>query len=108
MHFQVLRAFDRRRLLLRGLAALVLTVAMLSQTVVCVAAQRANSVAPQTGEVLVKGTQAILMDAETGGVLYARGPDEPMYPSNMAKLMTLAVVFKALKAGDRDHGLPVD
>ena len=49
---------------------------------------------------MVKAPQAILMDAESGGVMYQRNGDELMYPASMSKLMTLAVVFKALKAGE--------
>jgi D-alanyl-D-alanine carboxypeptidase (penicillin-binding protein 5/6) len=63
-------------------------------------AQAAGALAAQGREVVVKGTQAILMDAETGGVLYQRSAEEPMHPANMTKLMVLAVTFKALKAGE--------
>jgi len=40
---------------------------------------------------------AFLMDYETGAVLYNKGGDEPMPPASMSKIMTLAVVFKALE-----------
>jgi len=39
------------------------------------------------------------MDYETGAVLYNKRGDEPMPPASMSKIMTLAVVFKALKEG---------
>lgn len=42
---------------------------------------------------------AILIDAGSGAVLYAKKPDEPFPPASMSKLMTLALIFKALKAG---------
>lgn len=42
---------------------------------------------------------AILMDAQTRGVLYAKAPDAPMIPASLAKLMTAAVVFEEIKAG---------
>ncbi len=42
---------------------------------------------------------AFLMDHETGAVLYNKRGDEQMPPASMSKLMTLAVVFKALKDG---------
>ncbi len=48
----------------------------------------------------VKAAQAILMDADTGAIMYQRNADELMYPASMSKLMTLAVVFKALKGGE--------
>jgi len=51
-------------------------------------------------EFSVKAQQAILMDADTGAIMYQRNADELMHPASMSKLMTLAVVFKALKAGE--------
>jgi D-alanyl-D-alanine carboxypeptidase (penicillin-binding protein 5/6) len=51
-------------------------------------------------EFSVKAAQAILMDADTGAIMYQRNADEMMYPASMSKLMTLTVLFKALKAGD--------
>ena len=48
----------------------------------------------------VKAPQAVLMDAESGAVMFQRNGDELMYPASMSKLMLLAVVFKALKAGE--------
>lgn len=43
--------------------------------------------------------QAILIEAETGTVLYAKNADALMPPSSMAKLMTVELVFKALVEG---------
>lgn len=45
---------------------------------------------------------AFLMDYATGAVLYNKRGDERMPPASMSKLMTLAVVFKALKEGRLD------
>jgi D-alanyl-D-alanine carboxypeptidase (penicillin-binding protein 5/6) len=42
---------------------------------------------------------AILIDYDTGTVLYQKNADEPMEPASMAKLMTLAVVFDQIKSG---------
>lgn len=42
---------------------------------------------------------AIMMDADTGTVLFEKDPDMLMSPSSMAKLMTLAVLFQKLKEG---------
>src|SRR4051794_25197937 len=50
--------------------------------------------------VTVKAPQAILMDVETGSIIFQRAADDLLYPANMSKLMLLAVVFKALKAGE--------
>ena len=43
--------------------------------------------------------QAILMDYDTGMVLFAKNADEKMPTSSMSKTMTMYVVFKALKEG---------
>lgn len=42
---------------------------------------------------------AMLMDYETGAVLWGKNVDEPMYPSSMSKLMTLEMLFNALRDG---------
>jgi serine-type D-Ala-D-Ala carboxypeptidase (penicillin-binding protein 5/6) len=52
-----------------------------------------------SGMIAVKAPHAVLMDADTGAIIFQRAADELMYPSSMSKLMTLAVAFKALKAG---------
>ena len=45
------------------------------------------------------GRQAILVDANTGTVLFSKNADEPMAPSSMSKLMTAVMVFERLAAG---------
>lgn len=42
---------------------------------------------------------AILVDFETGTVLYQRNADTPMPPASMAKLMTMFILFEALRDG---------
>lgn len=42
---------------------------------------------------------AILMDARTRGILFAKAPDAPMVPASLVKIMTAAVVFEEIKAG---------
>ncbi|VUF15834.1 D-alanyl-D-alanine carboxypeptidase family protein [Methylobacterium dankookense] len=42
---------------------------------------------------------AILMDADSGSVLFEKAADEPFAPASMAKLMTTDIVFEALKSG---------
>lgn len=41
----------------------------------------------------------ILVDAETGAVLWEKDGDAQMHPASMSKLMTLSMLFEALKAG---------
>jgi serine-type D-Ala-D-Ala carboxypeptidase (penicillin-binding protein 5/6) len=42
---------------------------------------------------------AILIDADSGSVLFEKAADEPFSPASMAKLMTTEIVFDALKSG---------
>lgn len=46
-----------------------------------------------------RAAHALLMDAETETVLFQNEADMPMPPASMAKLMTVAVIFDALKSG---------
>ncbi len=57
------------------------------------------SFAQQPGEHTTKAKRAILMDAETGSVLFQLNADELAPPASMSKLMTLAVLFRAMKEG---------
>lgn len=57
------------------------------------------AVAQTPSDLTTKARQAILMDADSGAVLFQHNADELMAPASMSKLMTLAVVFKALKTG---------
>ena len=82
-----------RQLSRRGLLAVTLALAALVGI-----SQKAGAQGADAGAVAVKAPQAVLMDAETGATVFARAPDDLMYPSSMTKLMTLAVAFKALKA----------
>ena len=59
----------------------------------------AQSAAPQAG-FDVKAKQVYLIEAETGTVLFARAEDEAIPAASLAKLMTMASVFKALSAGE--------
>ncbi|MEM7069663.1 MAG: D-alanyl-D-alanine carboxypeptidase family protein [Pseudomonadota bacterium] len=43
--------------------------------------------------------QALLLDADTGTVLFAKEPDARIPPASLAKLMTMEVVFNQLKSG---------
>ncbi|MES1200865.1 MAG: D-alanyl-D-alanine carboxypeptidase family protein [Pseudomonadota bacterium] len=44
-------------------------------------------------------THAVIMDANSGAILYCQNCDEPMPPASMSKLMTVLVVADLLKAG---------
>ncbi|PZQ65702.1 MAG: peptidase M15 [Phenylobacterium zucineum] len=45
---------------------------------------------------------AIVVDAKTGEVLYAKRADAPRYPASITKVMTLYLAFEALAAGKID------
>ncbi|PTM95060.1 D-alanyl-D-alanine carboxypeptidase family protein [Mycoplana dimorpha] len=47
-----------------------------------------------------KARQAYLVDGATGTVLFARNENEPVTAASLAKAMTLAIVFKALRTGE--------
>lgn len=46
-----------------------------------------------------RAAQALLIDAETGTILFSKDPDKPIPPASLAKLMTIEVVFNAIKTG---------
>jgi serine-type D-Ala-D-Ala carboxypeptidase (penicillin-binding protein 5/6) len=46
-----------------------------------------------------KAPNAILVDYETGTVLFEKAADEPFEPASMTKLMTADLIFDALKSG---------
>ena len=47
----------------------------------------------------VEAQSAILMDAATGTVLYAKNPDAALPPASVTKIMTLLLVMEAVDAG---------
>ena len=68
----------------------------------------ASSASAQGGEPLFQHEKyaAVVVDATSGEVLYARRADEPRYPASITKIMTLYLTFEAmakgrLKADDR-------
>ncbi|MCB1430175.1 MAG: D-alanyl-D-alanine carboxypeptidase, partial [Nitratireductor sp.] len=46
-----------------------------------------------------KAKQALLIDADTSTVLFAKEADAQIPPASLAKLMTMEVVFNSLKTG---------
>ncbi|RWD19603.1 MAG: D-alanyl-D-alanine carboxypeptidase, partial [Mesorhizobium sp.] len=46
-----------------------------------------------------KAAQAFMIDAETGTVLFSKDAARPIQPASLAKLMTMEVVFNAIKSG---------
>jgi serine-type D-Ala-D-Ala carboxypeptidase (penicillin-binding protein 5/6) len=88
------------RLHLKGLIKIAAVCALLGLGGVGVSAlARAGGPPPPPGAFDTKAKHAILMDADANLVLYEKDPDTLMPPASMSKLMTLAVVFRELKAG---------
>ncbi len=53
-----------------------------------------------TTEVQTNAQFALMMDFETGAVLFSKDGDQQMAPASMAKLMTVAILFEKLKHGE--------
>jgi len=83
------------RQLLYGLIA-----AMLAFVVPLASGAMAAEQSTGADAVSIKAPHAMLMDADTGAIIFQRAADELIYPASMSKLMTLAVAFKAIKAGE--------
>lgn len=56
-----------------------------------------------------KAPYAVLIDEDSGAVLYRKGDDIPFDPAAMVKMMTMAVVFDAVESGEiaLDQAFPV-
>ena len=54
---------------------------------------------PQSQLFETRAKQAVMIDAETGTILYSKDADKLIPPASLAKLMTMEVVFHALKVG---------
>ncbi len=55
--------------------------------------------AQQSGGFSTTARNAILMDSASGSIIFQKSADDLIHPASMSKLMTLAVLFKALKDG---------
>jgi len=71
------------------LLALLLMVATASAPVSEALAKRRSS----------SGAPAIVVDMNSGSILYSQGADMPRYPASLTKMMTLYVLFAYLRAG---------
>lgn len=59
-----------------------------------------NTAFAQAQEMQTTAKQAIIIDYDTGNVLYEKNADERMPTSSMSKVMTIYMVFDALKKGN--------
>ncbi|HEY4941350.1 MAG TPA: D-alanyl-D-alanine carboxypeptidase family protein [Rhizomicrobium sp.] len=57
----------------------------------------AFAVQPASADITTTANHALLMDAESGAVLWAKDANTPMPPASMSKLMTIELLFQRLK-----------
>lgn len=89
-------------IVMRGRAVLAIAAVLIPALIVALAIAPVQPVsAAQHGEFTIKAKHAIIMDAATGAVLFQFAADDQIPPASMSKLMTLELVFKALKSGQR-------
>ena len=79
----------------------ILARAVLLLVTITAAAALAQSAWAQTkAKIETKAKHVILMDAESGAVLLEKAADELTPPASMSKIMTMIMVFEALKRGE--------
>ncbi len=61
--------------------------------------QTVSDVGVEAGSLSLDCKSAILMEANTGCVLYVQNPDEALPPASVTKIMTLLLVMEAVDAG---------
>lgn len=55
---------------------------------------------PRSGDPVVSAASAIVIDAETGKVLWSKDPDTPRYPASTTKIMTALLMIERCKPAD--------
>ncbi|HEX2019291.1 MAG TPA: D-alanyl-D-alanine carboxypeptidase family protein [Aurantimonas sp.] len=68
---------------------------------------KAQDAAPPAVE--TTAAEVLLVDGETGTILFQKNPDQPFPPASLAKVMTMEIVFGALRSGEisLDTAFPV-
>lgn len=97
-----MRAVGSARLFSRTAAAFLLLPALLFAPSAPARAQPGGA-----ADVPIKSRQAIVVDADSGAVLYQRNADELVPPASMSKLMLLVMLFRALRDGILQLDTPV-
>jgi D-alanyl-D-alanine carboxypeptidase (penicillin-binding protein 5/6) len=66
-----------------------------------VAAMSIAAMTPASAQMIdTPAEYAVIMDHETGQILYSKRGDEPMTPASMTKMMTAFVVFEVIERGE--------
>ena len=76
--------------------SVLLSLLVIAPLILCGAASGAEDVAPFD----VSAKSAVLMDSDTGTVLYSKNADEPLPPASVTKIMTLLLVMEAVDSGN--------
>lgn len=64
--------------------------------VICIAQERTQG---ENSGIELKSPSAILMEASTGQVIYEKDADTSLHPASITKIMTLILIFDAIKDG---------
>src|SRR5262245_43286279 len=85
---------------LLALCALVVSVASAETVAEPTAAADPAAVVDPATALQTNARFALLMDFDTGNVLFSKDGDQPMAPASMAKLMTVSILFEKIKHGE--------
>jgi D-alanyl-D-alanine carboxypeptidase (penicillin-binding protein 5/6) len=86
---------------MRGLVACILVAfGLITSTVAFAANQSVQGAKKEDGGFETEAPNAVLIDADSGSVLFEKSADQPTAPSSMQQLLTALVVFDKLANGD--------
>lgn len=84
---------------IRGRAQRIAVLAALAVALIAPALGAPGPSGAKKDEIATAAPSAILVDAESGSILFEKNADQLMPPANLAKLMTAEVVFNEIKQG---------
>jgi D-alanyl-D-alanine carboxypeptidase (penicillin-binding protein 5/6) len=84
---------------IRGRAQRIAMLAALAVALIAPALGAPSPSGAKKDEIATAAPSAILVDAESGSILFEKNADQLMPPANLAKLMTAEVVFNEIKQG---------
>ena len=88
--------FKREVNIMKKICALILILVLAVSLIIPISAQ--DNVKPQS-QIELNAKSAVLMDVNTGTVIYEMNKDEKRSPASVTKIMTLLLVFEALEEG---------